>query len=105
MRVCETKDGRRDGYGRRNGADGIALRALVSVATLLAGVMSFAVPTLSATSASQAGELRREIADPCLGSRWQLTVDPAHPGWPGHLVLVASGEGQRRNGTRIGAAR
>jgi hypothetical protein len=35
-----------------------------------------------------AGEFRREILDPCLGSRWQLVTDPAHPEWPGRLVLV-----------------
>ena len=34
------------------------------------------------------GEIRREIADPCLGLHWRLIVDPSSSGKPGRLVLL-----------------
>lgn len=36
------------------------------------------------------GEVLRETVDPCLGMHWQWIADPAHPGWPYHLVMVGS---------------
>ena len=33
----------------------------------------------------QAGQ---QLIDPCLGSHWQMVLNPAHPGWPGRLVLL-----------------
>jgi len=30
----------------------------------------------------------REVTDSCLGLRWRLVVDPAHPAWPGRMVLL-----------------
>jgi hypothetical protein len=37
-------------------------------------------------------EVYREFIDPCLGSRWQLQIDPAHPDRPGRLILISSGD-------------
>lgn len=34
------------------------------------------------------GEIRREIADPCLGLHWRLIADPAGQGRPGRMVLL-----------------
>jgi hypothetical protein len=39
-------------------------------------------------------QVNREWVDPCLGSRWQLVLNSAHPSWPGRVMLVdASGGG------------
>jgi len=67
---------------------------------LLGSLLAIAV----AASVSAHGEIRREIADPCLRSRWLLIVDPAHPGWPGRLVLKASSQGFRDDGARPATA-
>ena len=44
------------------------------------------------------GEIRREIADPCLGFHWRLIADPAGQGRPGRLVLLG------QNGTTAGGS-
>ena len=44
------------------------------------------------------GEIRREIADPCLGFHWRLIVDSAGQGRPGRLVLLD------QNGTTAGGS-
>ncbi len=38
-------------------------------------------------------EASRELVDPCLGSHWQLQLDPEHPERPGRLVRVGASEG------------
>ncbi len=50
------------------------------------------------------GEIRREIADPCLGLHWRLIVDPTHPGRPGRLVLLDQNDtvaGSKVDGTHM----
>jgi hypothetical protein len=39
-------------------------------------------------------ERGREMIDPCLGTRWRLEADAAHPGWPARLVLVERSDGR-----------
>jgi hypothetical protein len=55
----------------------------------------------SGQKAVSPGLIRADILDPCLGQRWQLATDPAHPGGPWRLVLVSSGlnssDGMGRN--------
>jgi len=104
MRAWGTKDRRQDGDVRWDGAGGLVLRALALIVFLLASVISFAATTSAVTLASQVGELRKEIVDPCLGARWQLIVDPSHPGWPGRLILAAMDEGVRSSHAARGTA-
>ena len=63
----------------------------------LLGMLLFAGSVAGAASIGAAGEIRREIADPCLRSHWLLIIDPAHPGWPGRLILKESNEGTRND--------
>jgi hypothetical protein len=46
-------------------------------------------------SARTHDEMSRELIDPCLGSHWQLHIDPEHPAWPGRLVLVNASAGRK----------
>lgn len=41
---------------------------------------------------SKDGEVRTELIDPCVGVHWRLLRDPAHPEWPGRLMLVDASE-------------
>jgi len=65
----------------------------------------FAVPALAAASVAQTSELRGEIADPCLGFHWRLVIDPAHPGWPGRLVLKMPNEAAPKQSSGIAVTR
>jgi hypothetical protein len=47
-------------------------------------------------------QVLRESADPCLGFRWRLVADPAHPGWPARMVMVD--DGRHSDAYRVAAA-
>jgi len=49
-------------------------------------------------TATETGQVVREIDDPHLGTRWLLVRDPQHPGGPGRLTMVplVSNRTQRR---------
>jgi len=65
--------------------------ALLLAVALLPFRLAHAAPTMedgSQVRAGLRGELRRQIADPCLRQHWQLLIDRSHPSWPGRLFLV-----------------
>lgn len=66
------------------------------IAQILMFSSASAAPVALRDTAS--GEIRREIADPCLGFHWRLIVDPAGQGRPGRLVLLD------QNGTTAGGS-
>jgi hypothetical protein len=52
----------------------------------------------SDVSVHSGGQVYREFVDPCLGSHWQLQIDPAHRDRPGRLVLMDSSDGRQSVG-------
>jgi hypothetical protein len=74
-----------------------SLSGLLTVVTMAVGIVLFADCISGAVAMGISDETRREIADPCLGSHWQLIVDAAHPGWPGKLILKSSSGDIRRD--------
>jgi hypothetical protein len=60
---------------------------------LLALHAPFGSCSSSADSVRTDGDMSRDLIDPCLGSHWQLKVNPEHPGWPARLVLVGADAG------------
>jgi hypothetical protein len=67
-----------------------------SIGQILMSGSAWAAPV--ALPGTARGEIRREIADPCLGFHWRLIVDPAGQGRPGRLVLLD------QNGTTAGGS-
>jgi hypothetical protein len=93
--------------GIRNGRDGqdktkalrqptacSALGGLVLTAILATGgradaeVLSVSRTVSGTISGDARQQVLRQITDPCLGLHWRLVVDPAHPGWPGRMILL-----------------
>ncbi len=63
-------------------------RVVIAVVLLMSAWGS--EPGNAAVLQGTGAEITREMKDPCLGLRWHLIVDRAHPGWPARLVVADS---------------
>jgi len=94
----ETQSSADHGGGRIDGSF-LLWRIAIAFAVLVYGNVGY-VTALAQSSSAQiepgvepGTQVSREWVDPCLGSRWQLKVNPAHPSWPGRVMLVDAGGG------------
>jgi len=80
--------------------------AVLALATAPAGFGQVAGVPVAPVSTTASASTVREIDDLNTGGRWLLVRDGAHPGGPGHLVLVGTLEfGKPRTGSSQSLAR
>jgi hypothetical protein len=75
-------------------ASGMSSLWLVALAASAAAQMQIRGAGRAGVEGREAGLIRGETTDPCLGQRWRLEEDPAHPAGPWRLVLI-EGVGRR----------
>jgi len=75
----------------------VRIRIMAVTAWMIFILQTLSAPFGSCSSPADSvhtdGERSRDLIDPCLGSHWQLRVNPEHPGWPATLVLVSANAG------------